>query len=168
MSIVSLNPEALNWCSLRACLFGRVLARMKNLGEKNRDKEKWEGVWLGGEVKNFVMGPNVFFLDLPNFFFSKIRIKLKGENIGSSNNQIFPLCIELRFPIFLVFLFFSSSLNLRLRYFLFFNVLIKPWILLSFYFFDQRWGPWWLSPLFFINVSFFPKFLYITKKNKVI
>ena len=58
-------------------MFGRVLRRMKNLGEKNRDKENWEGVWLGGGVENFVMGPSVFFPDSPKNFLSKMRRKLK-------------------------------------------------------------------------------------------
>ena len=43
------------------CLFERVLGRMENLGEKNRDKENWEGVWLGGAVENFVIGPEYAF-----------------------------------------------------------------------------------------------------------
>ena len=158
MSIVSLNPEALNWCSLRVCLFGRVLARMENLGEKNRDKEKWEGVWLGGEVKNFVMGPNVFFLDLPNFFFSKIRIKLKGENIGSSNNQIFPTVHWVTFSNFPCVFVFFKLFGLTFTLLFIFQRFNQTVDFAFFLFFDQRWGPWWLSPLFFINVSFFPKF----------
>jgi len=46
-------------------LFGRILERMENLGEKSEKKEVLVGVWLGRGVENFVVGPCVFYLDPP-------------------------------------------------------------------------------------------------------
>ena len=148
MSIVSLNPEALNWCSLRVCLFVRVLGRMENLEEKNRDKKKKKR-----------KDSNIFTQTHQFFFLSQIRRKLKGKNVSSSNNQIFPPVHWVTFSNFpsCVFVFFKLFELTFTLLFIFqrFNQTVD---FAFFLFFDQRWGPWWLSPLFFINVSFFPKF----------
>ena len=43
------------------CLFEEILEKMKNLGEKRGEKEKWVGVWLGRGVENFVVEPTKKF-----------------------------------------------------------------------------------------------------------
>ena len=52
---------------------------MENLGEKKRDKEKWEGVWLGGGVKNFVVGSEYFLPRLTKNFFLQNKEKTEGR-----------------------------------------------------------------------------------------
>ena len=60
-------------------MFGRVLGRIENLVEKNRNKENWEGDWLGGGVNNFVVGPECFLPKLTKKFSLQNEEKIEGR-----------------------------------------------------------------------------------------
>ena len=61
--------------TLRVCLFGEILERMKNLEEKSREKEVLVAVWLGGGREKNVIEFRCF---LPRL--TKMGRKLGGES----------------------------------------------------------------------------------------
>ena len=65
--------------TLRACLFGEILERMENLGEKSREKEVLVADWLGGGEEKNVIGFICFLFGLTKMFSLQ-----NGEKIGKS------------------------------------------------------------------------------------
>ena len=63
--------------TLRVCLFGEILERMENLGEKSREKEVLVADWLGGGEEKNVIGFRCFL-----FGFTKMFSLQNGEKIG--------------------------------------------------------------------------------------
>ena len=63
--------------TLRVCLFGEILERMENLGEKSREKEVLVADWLGGGEEKNVIGFRCFFFGLTKMFSPQ-----NGEKIG--------------------------------------------------------------------------------------
>ena len=58
--------------TLRACLFGEILERMKNLSKKSGEKEVLVVVWLGEREKKKVIGSWYFLLKLIKMFSPKL------------------------------------------------------------------------------------------------
>ena len=62
------------------CLYGEILGRMENWGEKSGEKAFLVGFWLGEETK--VVGPSVFSSSSPKSFLSKLMMCF-GHNCPS-------------------------------------------------------------------------------------
>ena len=54
--------------TLRVCLFGGILGRMKNLGEKGGENEVLVSVWLEGREKKNGVRPGCFLLGTTKIF----------------------------------------------------------------------------------------------------
>ena len=61
------------------CLFGEILERMENLGEKSEEKEVLMGVWLEGRVEKNVMKSRCFLPEPPKNFLPKIGREVGGD-----------------------------------------------------------------------------------------
>ena len=123
-------------------------------------------------MENFVIGPSIFSLNsLKNFLF-KMRRKMKGENIASSNNQNFPSvhwvtfsnfpsCVFVFFKLFeltFTLLFIFQRFNQTVDFASFFGSTVGSLVAFT-SFFDQRF---FFSKVFQLS----PLFIYITKKRK--
>ena len=119
-------------------------------------------------MENFVVDTDVYSPDLPKSF---LKRKLRGENMGSSKNQICPFALSYFFHFsflllsyffhfsFLLFIYFFKLFKFTLPFFFrseftllfffFFSMFYQTVDFASFFFFLSTVGPWWLSPLFF-------------------
>ena len=92
-------------------LFGGILGRMENLGEKSGEKEVLMGVWLGGRVEKKCGRAQVFSPGPTKKFSPQNGEKIEGRKQKPQNGWILPFALAHEFrPRQLLFpLFFSSS-----------------------------------------------------------
>ena len=97
--------------SLRVCLFGGILDRIENWGEKSGEENFLMSVWLGEEREKMWWSPSVFSLNSPKYFFPKMWRKLGGESLICWTGENAHVHLHMGFvqlPLFFFFFFLGS------------------------------------------------------------
>ena len=139
MSIVSLNAEALNWCSLIVCLVEWILGRMERKWEKI-SREAFQKVFGWERERKKRVGPMCFFLRP-----TKTLSPYNGEKIWGGGegklNMSWPKCPCVQYTCavlnFFFFFFFYSFFFLGTSsvFFFFFLVWLFLYFSIVFYFY---------------------------------